>query len=144
MTTMSERQSYLEKKQRSHMRNSYPCNTESQKWLTIYCCRDLTTRQIILAVEIANGAHSQSRTDKAIAKKVIVFGWETTCAKLLIQTLTFLLLTNKRAVFDQAEEMKGLGGEPVTGKSWAGQALHSHSCGKKRGSPKVKFDMRID
>ena len=29
---------------------------------------------------IVNGSHSQRRTDKAIAKKVIVFGWETTCA----------------------------------------------------------------
>ena len=27
--------------------------------------------------------------------------------------------------------MKSLGGEPVTGKSWAGQALLSHSCGKE-------------
>ena len=43
--------------------------------------------------------------------------------------------------------MKGLGGEPVTGKSWAGQALLSHSCGKKRGSQKVKlkfFSDKID
>ena len=39
--------------------------------------------------------------------------------------------------------MKGLGCEPVTGKSWAGQALLSHSCGKKRVSQKVKLKILL-
>ena len=50
----------------------------------------------------------------------------------------FIFLVIDELLTDQAEEMKGFRGEPVTGKSWAGQALLSPSflvavwqCGRK-------------
>ena len=51
----------------------------------------------------------------------------------------FIFLVIDELLTDQAEEMKGFRGEPVTGKSWAGQALLSSSFVNKGEVKKIKL-----
>ena len=60
-----------------------------------------------------------------MAKKVIVFGWETTCKPNIAQpsklslTMNFYMFNSEH----QAEQVEGLGSQPVTGEGGAGYAL---------------------